>query len=264
MTTTPARRTAARDELGRAMASRRHAFVVHYACEGFEKPDRRVTAIAARNLGTGATTCFDLETELRCAGIDPAKATDADLNRHERKMLGSFYAFVRKHPDHFWLHWNMRDTTFGFPALQNRQKALGGRVAPIAEQYRVDLASRMIDLHGDNYADPKRRLADLAGHNGLASNYLIDGAAQAERLEDRDFASVTRSLVNRLDILYAIATKANEGTLKTRAPWRDRVAAAGGATKLVREHPLALAFVILAPIVTVVAGGLRIWTMLHG
>ena len=197
MTTTPERRIAARDELGRAMASRRHALVIHYACEGFEKPDRRVTAIAARNLGTGATTCFELETELRCAGLDPAHASEADLDRHERKMLDSFYTFVRQHRDHYWLHWNMRDTTFGFASLQNRQKALGGRSAPIAEQYRIDLASRMVDLHGDNYADPKRRLSDLAGHNGLVVTHLIDGTAQAERLQNRDFASVTRSLGSR-------------------------------------------------------------------
>jgi hypothetical protein len=264
MSTTPERRAAARDELGRAMSSRRHALVVHYACEGFEKPDRRVTAIAARNLGTGGTTCFELETELRCAGIDPAQASDAEFDRHERKMLDSFYAYVRQHRDHYWLHWNMRDTTFGFPALENRQKALGGRAAPIAEHYRIDLASRMVDLYGDNYANPKRRLLDLAAHNGLALTHIIDGKAQAECLGSRDFASVTRSLLNRLDILYAVAIKANEGTLKTRAPWRDRMAAAGGALKLAKEHPLVLAFMILAPIVTVAAGGLRIWSTLHG
>jgi hypothetical protein len=264
MTTSPERRAAARDELGRAMTSRRHALVVHYACESFEKPGRRVTAIAARNLGTGATTSFELENELRCAGTDPAQACDAELDRHERKMLDSFYAFVRQHPDHYWLHWNMRDTTFGFPALLNRQKALGGRAAPIAEHYRIDLASRIVDLYGDNYADPKRRLVDLAAHNGLALTHIIDGKVQAERLDSRDFASVTRSMLNRLDILYAVAIKANEGTLKTRAPWHDRMAAAGGALRLAKEHPLVLAFMILAPVVSVAAGGLRIWNFLYG
>jgi hypothetical protein len=263
MTTTPERRNTARDELGRAMASRRHALVVHYACEGFEKVNRRITAIAVRNLGTGATACFELEAELRSAGLDPTHASDAELDRHERKMLDSFYGFVRQHRDHYWLHWNMRDTTFGFPSLQNRQKALGGRSVPIAEEHRFDLALRMVDIYGDNYADPKRRLSDLAGYNGLAMTHLIQGSAQAESLENRDFASVTRSLLNRLDILYAVAIKANEGTLKTRAPWRDRMVAAGGAMKLVREHPLVVMFVILAPIVTVAAGGLRIWSMLH-
>ncbi len=49
MSTTPERRKAARDDIARALKFRRHAYVVHYACEGFEVPARRVTAIAARN-----------------------------------------------------------------------------------------------------------------------------------------------------------------------------------------------------------------------
>jgi hypothetical protein len=264
MNATLDRRQAARDEIGRAMASRHHAFVIHYVGATFASSERRVTAIAARNLGTGITESFELESELRRLALEPLTASIEQLDHAERKMFDRFYAFVRAHQNHYWLHWNMRNSVFGFAALAGRQKALGGRVATIPDQYRVDLADRMIDLHGDSYADPTNRLRSLAVTNGIALPHLIDGPEQGAALERRDFGAGTRSLANRVDVMYVVAIRANEGTLKTKAKFRDRVAAAGGLVKWAKEHPVAIAFAIAAPVISVVVGGLKLWSWLHG
>ncbi|ATC24324.1 MULTISPECIES: hypothetical protein [Caulobacter] len=265
MTTTLTRRTAAREEIARSMASRAHAFVVHYACEGFEKPDRRVTAIAARNLGSGATQSFEMSTMLRRAGVEPAKATPQELDQAEREMFKAFYAFVSSHlAATHWLHWNMRDSTFGFAALENRYRQLGGRPVKIPEALRVDLAARMIDLYGDNYAARDNRLRSLAERNRLVTKHLVDGAEQAAALERGDFEVVDRSLHNRVDLMYAVATKANEDTLKTEASLADRIGAAGGLVQWLKSNPVVLVCTIAAPVLTVVTGGWKVWTMLHG
>ena len=262
MTTTPERRKAAREDIARALQSRNHAYAIHYVGGGFTTPGARVTAIAARNLGTGVTESFEIEPHLRAWGINPVQATEGDLDRAERRMLDSFYAFVRQHPGYVWLHWNMRNSTFGFLALDNRQRALGGRRVQIPEGQRVDLAARLIDIYGDSYADPLNRLKSVAMKNGLALAHLVDGPDQAGAIEKRDFAAATRSLHNRIDVMYALATKAHEQTLKTQAPFADRVAATGGLIKWAKEHPVVTAFAIASPVLGAVVGTMKLWSTL--
>jgi hypothetical protein len=251
--------------MGRAMQSRSHAYVLHYACEGFESPDRRITAIAARNLGTGATQSFEIETSLRRAGLDPATATAQDLDRAEKAVLDAFYDFVaHKLNGTYWLHWNMRNATFGFPALENRHRLLGGQPLSVPDAQRLDLAARMIDLYGDGYADIENRLRSLAARNGLAMKHLIDGADQAAALRRRDFATVDRSLLNKVDLMYAIATKANEGTLKTHAGMFDGLGGIGGAVAWIREHPAIAACAAVAPVFGAIVGAAKLWGLLTG
>ena len=265
MTTTPARRKAAREDIGRAMHSRAHAYVLHYACGGFESPDRRITAIAARNLGTGTTQSFELDTALRRAGCDPLSATSQDLDRAEKAILDAFYDFVAHNlTGTYWLHWNMRNATFGFLALENRHRLLGGHPLGIPDAQRVDLAARMVDLYGDSYAAIENRLRSLASRNGLAMSHLIDGADQAAALERRDFATVDRSLLNRVDLMYAIATKANEGTLKTHAGAFDGLGGHGGAITWVKEHPVVAACAAAAPVFAAVIGAVKLWGLFSG
>ena len=248
-------------ELKRALASRHHAFVVHYVGATFASVERRVTAVAARNMGTGATDCFEVEEELRRAAIDPMEASAEQIDKAERRMLDAFYAFVRNHPNHFWLHWNMRNSVFGFLGLENRQRELGGYPAIIPEAFRLDLADRLADIHGDSYAEATNRLRSLAVMNGIPLPYLIDGPLQGEALERREFGVGTRSLLNRIDVMYAVATRALEQRLRTASTFRDRVDAAGGLIKWAKEHPVAVGFAIAAPVITVVVGGLKLWDM---
>lgn len=265
MTTTPARRKAAREDIGRAMLSRSHAYLLHYACEGFETPLRRITAIAARNLGTGATQSFELETALRRAGCDQLTATPDELDRGEKAILDAFYDFVAHNLNGtYWLHWNMRNATFGFLALENRHRLLGGQPLPIPDAQRVDLAARMVDLYGDNYADIENRLRSLASRNGLAMKHLVDGADQAAALARRDFATVDRSVLNRVDLMYAIATKANEGTLKTHAGMFDGLGGLGGTVAWIKEHPAVAACAAAAPVFGTIAGAVKLWGAFSG
>ena len=64
--------------------------------------------------------------------------------------------------------------------------------------------------------------------------------------------------------MYAVATKANEDTLKTEASLADRIGAAGGLVQWLKSNPVVLVCTIAAPVLTVVTGGWKVWTMLHG
>ncbi|WP_199560065.1 hypothetical protein [Sphingomonas psychrotolerans] len=249
-------------ELERALASRHHAFVLHYIGATFASAERRVTAVAARNMGTGVTHCFEVEAELRGAAIDPMAASAEQLDKAERRLLDAFYAFARAHPNHFWLHWNMRNSVFGFLGLENRYRELGGYPAAIPDGYRLDLADRLADIHGDSYADTANRLRSLADINGIPLPHLVDGQPQGEALERREFGVGTRSLLNRIDVMYVVATRTLEGRLKTATTFRDRVATAGGWIKWAKGHPVAVGFAIAAPVITVVLGCIKLWVIL--
>ena len=165
MTTTPARRKAAREDIGRAMHSRAHAYVLHYACGGFESPDRRITAIAARNLGTGTTQSFELDTALRRAGCDPLSATSQDLDRAEKAILDAFYDFVAHNLNGtYWLHWNMRNATFGFLALENRHRLLGGHPLGRHPHRRQRPAAGLVPLRQRAGAHARHRLYRRGAH----------------------------------------------------------------------------------------------------
>lgn len=248
-------------ELRRALASRHHAFVLHYVGATFASANRRVTALAARNMGTGVTECFEVEAELRRAAIDPMEASAKEIDIAERRMLDAFCKFVRNHPNHFWLHWNMRNSVFGFLGIENRHRELGGYPVVIPEACRLDLADRLADIYGDSYAATTNRLRSLAVLNGIPVPHLVDGPLQGDALERREFGVGTRSLLNRLDVMYAVATRTAEERLKTASTFRDRVDAAGGFIKWAKEHPVAVGFAIAAPVVTVVLGGIKLWSI---
>ena len=265
MTTTLARRRLARDDIARAFKSRQHAWVLHYACQGFDTSDRRITGVAARNLGDGATRSFSIDTELRRIGVDPALATPGELDRAERSLLFAFYEFVSRNLNGvFWLHWNMRNATFGFLALENRFRLLGGTPVEVPESQRIDLAARMIDLYGDDYAAPENRLRALAERNRLVLRDLLDGADQAQALIHHDYAKVDRSLLVRIDLIYAVAIKANEGTLKTDAGPFDHLGGLAGVIPWLKEHPVVLACTIIAPVSGAVFGVAKLWGLLTG
>lgn len=68
----------------------------------------------------------------------------------EKKMLGDFYKFVKMHKEVRWIHWNMRDINYGFPAIAHRFKVLGGRSVEINVDKLFDLARMLQDIYGPN------------------------------------------------------------------------------------------------------------------
>src|SRR5215212_3562524 len=71
----------------------------------------------------------------------------------ENAMLAGFYQYVQDHPDDHWLHWNMRDSNYGFPAIAHRFEVLRGTPALVPESRLFDLAEALPDIYGDDYVD---------------------------------------------------------------------------------------------------------------
>ena len=129
------KRHQAKKQLSEAIADAHHIVAIHYSCESFyDRPDGtspRITSIAVRNLATGQTSSFSIhQIAERCHVLNEIEDHYNDL---EKEMLTDFYDYVRGHIGYKWLHWNMRDVNYGFPAIAHRYKVLGGDPVEVPE-----------------------------------------------------------------------------------------------------------------------------------
>lgn len=219
-----ARRRDSRQRLSRIIDDSANVVVIHYSCESFydraNGSSPRITSIAARNLATGQTVSFSIHQIAERNGKLSAEGIAENYDNFEKEMLDEFYAYVEKHQNHTWLHWNMRDINYGFPALAHRYRVLGGKPVDIHESCLCDLARLLIGLYGVAYIGHPR-LARLIERNAISDRDFLTGEAEATAFESREFVKLHQSTLRKVDILANIVERTANGTLKTNARLRD-------------------------------------------
>lgn len=217
----PARQRLARAKLDEIYTQPSSAFVVHYACQSFDEEDQRgalrVTAVAARNLGTGETTAFSIGSEAKLAGLGPVQILSR-FDELEGRMLEKFFAFVKDNWRFRFLHWHMDGPTFGFAALENRLQALGRQPFVLPEAQKTNLAILLTDIYGAPLAD-KPVFQSLAELNELPYSGVIAGRAEADAFEEGAYGAVRRSSEAKVLLFARLAQMAHDRTLKTNASW---------------------------------------------
>ncbi|TWU60918.1 hypothetical protein V7x_52260 [Crateriforma conspicua] len=234
------KRRDAKTRLSQLVDNADNVVAIHYSCESFyDRPEGtspRITSIAVRNLGTGQTTSFSIH---QMAERDKKVGTD-QINQNyddlEKRMLKEFYDYVEKHEGHTWLHWNMRDINYGFPAIAHRYRVLGGKPFDIHESRLCDLARMLVSLYGVGYAGHPR-LASVIEKNKISALNLLDGPQEAAAFESGEYVKLHQSTLRKVDVLANLAERAADGTLRTDARLREVY---GGylpaAAEMIREH----------------------------
>ena len=262
----PSRQKAARSTLERIFAVASNVWVIHYSCESFYDRDEgrspRITSIALRKLDNAQTTSFSIH---KVAEIE--EVPFSDISEHydslEKQMLQQFYGHLKSFQSMKYLHWNMRDSSYGFQAIEHRFRVLGGTDAEILvvnDNNKTDLSRLLIEICGLDYIEHPR-LDKLLTKNAISRRDFLTGAEEAKAFEDKEFDALHRSTLRKVDVLANIAGRANDRLLKTNASWWDMHG--GQATQVlnwITEHPklgfagvaLALAGIVLT-IVTAIA-----------
>ena len=216
----PARQKAARDKLDQIFANPEQVFAIHYACQSFYQDNQiastRIGCISLRQIASGQVTTFSIAKMAELYRLSPADIPPR-WNALERTMLGEFYEFIRTTRTARYLHWNMRDDTFGFGALAHRFEVLGGRPEDIPEHNRIDLARLLHELYGDHYVAARSKLDALAKRNGLVSSDMLPGAEEAAALEQGQFRLVQMSTQSKVKLISDIASRTHDKTLRTDA-----------------------------------------------
>jgi hypothetical protein len=136
-------------------------------------------------------------------------------------MLDDFFAFARDHQFHIWLHWNMRDMNYGFPALEHRAAVLDAHSFHIEEKQLVDLSRILIAIYGNKYTGHPR-IQSLMEKNHMTPRDFLVGKHEAEAFEQMRFLDMHRSTLSKVDVFANFAERAHSGTLKTNATWFEQ------------------------------------------
>ena len=217
------KRKQAKAKLSELMDKADQVIIIHYSCESFyDRPDGsspRITSIAVRDLESGQTTSFSIHQVAERNGYS-ASALEQHYNDLEKMMLDEFYDYVRIHSSHFWLHWNMRDINYGFPAIAHRHKVLKGNPEEIAETKLVDLSRLLVSIYGDNYI-PHTRLTNLIDKNSISNKDFLAGKDEAEAFDKKQYVKLHQSTLRKVDVLSNIVELAANGSLKTNSKKKD-------------------------------------------
>ena len=206
-------------------------YIVHYssqslfdAAAGALSP--RITSIVVRHYETGQTVSFATHTaaEYLEVGLDDVEARYDEI---ERELLTQFYDFARDRRERFWVHWNMRNVTFGFEHLEHRYRVLTKKEPPsIPIEVRVNLNDALKQRFGSDYA-PDPRMSSLMDMNGGRVQGFLSGAEEAEAFKYKDFIRMNTSTIAKVTFFSHVISAAMKGKLKTAARgfvnWIDRM-----------------------------------------
>jgi hypothetical protein len=238
----------ARLQLDEAFRYPEHSVVIHYSCESFYNRDNprspRITSIAVRNLDTGQTKSFSIHLVAERRGL--LNSIEQHYDQLEKEMLEDFFQSIRERQHCRWLHWNMRDANYGFEALENRLRAVGGEpVATVPETNRVDLSRILVSLYGVGYIGHPR-LENLMVKNSITAKDFLTGKEEAAAFDSMNFVRLHQSTLRKVDVLANLAGRAHANDLNTLASWWERNGRSfKAAGELVREHWLVGSVVVL-------------------
>ncbi|MCY3784711.1 MAG: hypothetical protein OXG79_13140 [Chloroflexi bacterium] len=218
--------------------------VIHYSCESFynrqDGSSPRITSVAVRRLDYGHTASFSIHQTAEIRRIPFDRITD-HYDDLEKEMLGRLSAYFDRSMEMTYLHWNMRDSNYGFQAIEHRFRVLhehGCEPHVVDDKSKVDLSRLLYDIYGADYiAHP--RLAVLSHKNDIMPLDFLPGAQEASAFEEKDFAALHMSTLRKVEVIAKIAVRAHDRNLKTDATWWDmRGGRIVASLTWLGEHPL--------------------------
>ena len=221
----------------------------------------RITSIAVRHYASNQDRAFSIHQVAERSGILLGDI-ESHYNELEKQMLEDFFQYASTQPnDTKWLHWNMRDSTYGFAALEHRLQVLGGKPFSIRDSDKVDLPFVLKDIYGSEVAHHPR-LATLVDLNALSKRGLLSGDQEPVAFAQHEYVKLDRSTLKQVDLIAEIAEGAAAGSLKTESTWRQQYGvSAGGLRDALSDNPTWMILSLLGVPLGLFGTALTIWQM---
>ncbi len=164
-------------------------YIVHYSSQSLFDGDAgayapRITSVVVRHYQSGQTVSFSMHTVAEYLKV-PWEDIEDRYDDIERELLTQFYDFARDRREKFWVHWNMRNVTFGFEHLEHRYRVLIGKEPPsIPVEVRLNLNDILKHRYGDDYA-PDPRMPSLMDLNGGRVQGFLSGKDGVRSLQSQ-------------------------------------------------------------------------------
>ncbi|MDQ6529052.1 hypothetical protein [Flavobacterium sp. LHD-85] len=198
--------------------------IIHYSCESFfnlEGRTPRVTSICVKNRGNNSTKTFSIHLQAQFHKKELCCITDEENDFLEKQMLKEFFCFLKNHQTHNWVHWNMRNSSYGFEAIANRYRILGGTVKEIEDQFKFDLPRILSLIYTNDFEDhgpiPKKgQLLNLALRNEISLRDALEGKGEAELFDNKEYLKLHMSTCRKVDVINEILTLEEKCKLKVK------------------------------------------------
>jgi hypothetical protein len=207
------------DRLKHLFKEKNKILVIHYSCESFitsHGKTPRVTSISIRHYESGQTTSFSIHLQAQFDKKDINNLTDSDYDELEKKMLDEFYKYLEKNKDCKWVHWKMRDSNYGFQAIANRYKILGGKANEIDEDKKYDISRILVDLYTSKYEldKPDGKMLNLANRNHLTVMDALKGSEESKAFENKEYLILHKSALRKVGVISTILELTYKSELK--------------------------------------------------
>ncbi len=204
--------------------NKKEHLLIHYSCESFynrtDGKSPRITCIAVRNFETAQTKTFSIHkvAEIEHISFDDIKE---NYDKLEEIMLKNFFEFLNSNRDKKWIHWNMRDSNYGFQAIEHRYQVLSGKdTISLDDDKKIDLSRLLIKKYSKHYCG-NPRLEKLCEINHNKPKDFLSGSNEASAFENKEFIKLGMSTVSKVDLFSNILTLEIDGKLKTNSKKSD-------------------------------------------
>jgi hypothetical protein len=194
-------------------------YIIHYSSQSLFDAEAgalspRITSIVVRHFASGQTVSFSIHTTAEYLHI-PSQEIEARYDEVERELLTHFYNFARDRREKYWVHWNMRNVTFGFEHLEHRYRVLTGQEPPsIPVEVRINLNDVLKNRYGNDYA-PDPKMLSLMQFNGGKVQGFLSGKEESEAFKAKDFIRMNASTIAKVGFFSFVISSAVRGKLKT-------------------------------------------------
>lgn len=200
---------------------------IHYArqnCfeDAYEKGPR-VIAIVVMNAESGQTIVFSLKKIAERKGKNFFESTEAERDKMEKDMLQNFFDYTKNNSTKKWLHWNMKNNNFGFSAIEERFRNLGGNPEQLDEDRLINISVLLKKKYGTNYAKDNRwngkmmgKMYDVFVLNNIIDSNILNGEQEIKEYILENISSIEQSILGKIKAFQIILEKAADNDLKTR------------------------------------------------
>lgn len=234
------------EKLNKLKNSRSKTLVIHYSCESFfnlEGRTPRVTSICVKNRASGETKAFSIHLQAQFKHINLALASVEDIDRLEKDMLSEFNAYVKKHNLHYWVHWNMRNASYGFEAIANRCRIVGGKAFSIEDELKFDMPDILGKIYTYNFVEhkPSGQLLNMSKLNAISTKDALTGKEEADAFEQKDYLKLHMSTMRKVEMIDRILNLLEQGSVKTKSKKNEVYGLSFlGMIEIVRNSPILL------------------------
>lgn len=193
-------------------------YIIHYSCQNLNDENEalspRITSIAINHYSTSQSISFSTHSIAEELEIPRDKVLDR-FDEVEFQLLDKFYKFIQDRRDKHWVHWNMRNLTFGFEHLEHRYRVLGGtNPSVIGVERRINLNDLIADRYGEDYAKHPKML-NLMELNGGKHRDFLDGKEEVAAFKNQQFIRMHNSTLAKIGFFSSSMRKLVDGKLKT-------------------------------------------------